>query len=69
MNVKAIECRAQRRASGKAVSARQRPAIASRPLESDGSHEAVENARRRSEFYRRLHGQSPANIEIMRFAR
>lgn len=67
MNARAIEPRAQRRASGNAVSARHRPAIASRPLESDGSHAGVENARRRSEFYRRLHGQAEPRIEIMRF--
>lgn len=67
MNAQAIECRAQRRARGRTVAQPSRPAIASRPLVSDGSYEAVENARRRSEFYRRLHGQVEPRIEIWRF--
>lgn len=66
MNAKAIEWRAQRRTAGYIITGPERPIIASRPLVNNGSHEAVENARRRSEFYRRLYGQAEARIEIWR---
>lgn len=61
------EYRAQRRENGKAVSSSERPIIASRPLVNNGSHEAVENARRLSVFRRRRHGVSEPRIEIWRF--
>lgn len=67
MNPITAEYRAQRRESGYIITGPERPIIASRPFVNNGSHEAVENARRRSEFYRRLHGQVEPRIEIMRF--
>lgn len=67
MNPVNTEYRAQRRESGEAVSSSERPVIASRPFVNNGSHEAVENARRLSVFRRRRHGVSDPRIEIWRF--